>query len=458
MLRLVVWFFFSILVVGAIWDRYEIDDVNEVDIEGADGIDFADFDEDGLDDAVVCYETSGRVSAFFDPGKKSVRKPWPTIVISNHSVGAEMSIWVDADGDGCLDVCVLRERGGWVVEIFWCDPESKKEDYWLHDIFPHAPQLEWMYGVANDVNRDGNMDIIVGSKGGPFGDVGWLEAPSQQDKRNTSAWAYHKIANATWIMSMFVRDMDGDGEGDLAVTDRSALFRWFQYPGIELVKEFWPEYPVGQRNEPTGESTKMLKFGGFGDVNGDGMTDAVAATDFDSGTHGVTIYYRTTPDHTFPEWAPSEFILLPPSDSQAKAANPGDLTLDGKMEIAYSCVAYGIWSQCVGYFVAHNRGDDPSSTWEFVDISGQIGKKFDDIILRDIDQDGDLDMVTCEEVEDLGVIWYENPFQKKPGGVSTLFILVVVLVVSTLLILCTVTLFVLIRNMHSSQEFQYKII
>ena len=27
----------------------------------------------------------------------------------------------------------------------------------------------------------------------------------------------------------------------------------------------------------------------------------------------------------------------------------------------------------------------------------------------DLDGDGDLDLITCEEVADLGVIWYENP-------------------------------------------------
>ena len=29
--------------------------------------------------------------------------------------------------------------------------------------------------------------------------------------------------------------------------------------------------------------------------------------------------------------------------------------------------------------------------------------------VADIDGDGDLDLLTCEEVHDLGVFWYENP-------------------------------------------------
>ena len=43
------------------------------------------------------------------------------------------------------------------------------------------------------------------------------------------------------------------------------------------------------------------------------------------------------------------------------------------------------------------------------DISGAAGTKFDRMELVDLDDDGDLDVITCEESESLGVIWYENP-------------------------------------------------
>jgi hypothetical protein len=37
------------------------------------------------------------------------------------------------------------------------------------------------------------------------------------------------------------------------------------------------------------------------------------------------------------------------------------------------------------------------------------GVKHDLVELIDLDDDGDLDLLTCEEVTNLGVIWYENP-------------------------------------------------
>ena len=47
-----------------------------------------------------------------------------------------------------------------------------------------------------------------------------------------------------------------------------------------------------------------------------------------------------------------------------------------------------------------------------MDISGTIeGVKFDRIETIDLDGDGDLDVLTCEERDNLGVIWYENPLR-----------------------------------------------
>jgi hypothetical protein len=49
------------------------------------------------------------------------------------------------------------------------------------------------------------------------------------------------------------------------------------------------------------------------------------------------------------------------------------------------------------------------------EVSGPAGIKFDRIELCDIDGDGDLDVLTCEErhmKRGLGVFWYENPRKK----------------------------------------------
>ncbi|MCA9412820.1 MAG: hypothetical protein KC944_16520, partial [Candidatus Omnitrophica bacterium] len=48
--------------------------------------------------------------------------------------------------------------------------------------------------------------------------------------------------------------------------------------------------------------------------------------------------------------------------------------------------------------------------WESYSISGdKVGIKFDLLEMIDLDGDGDLDLLTCAERENLGVFWYENP-------------------------------------------------
>jgi hypothetical protein len=55
--------------------------------------------------------------------------------------------------------------------------------------------------------------------------------------------------------------------------------------------------------------------------------------------------------------------------------------------------------------------------WDRGEISGVPGSKYDNVVLDDIDGDGDLDVVTSEQNGNsnadpsgrLGVVWYENP-------------------------------------------------
>lgn len=84
----------------------------------------------------------------------------------------------------------------------------------------------------------------------------------------------------------------------------------------------------------------------------------------------------------------------------------GDIDLDGKADIVFSCEGAGgrsgvMWMSC--------REAATDRLWDAHEISGAEGSKFDLVQLLDLDGDGDLDVITCEERENLGVIWYENP-------------------------------------------------
>jgi hypothetical protein len=55
------------------------------------------------------------------------------------------------------------------------------------------------------------------------------------------------------------------------------------------------------------------------------------------------------------------------------------------------------------------RSSPTAPAWDPHEISGLDGIKHDLVQLLDLDNDGDLDVITCEETKNLGVFWYENP-------------------------------------------------
>ena len=84
----------------------------------------------------------------------------------------------------------------------------------------------------------------------------------------------------------------------------------------------------------------------------------------------------------------------------------GDVDLDGRADLIAACE--GATPPASGVFWLA-RGEPGGQGWIASDISGPAGIKFDLVPLIDLDQDGDSDVVTTEEAEGLGVVWYENP-------------------------------------------------
>jgi hypothetical protein len=192
-------------------------------------------------------------------------------------------------------------------------------------------------------------------------------------------------------MSLRAADMDGDGDEDILISDRKGPARgvlWLDNPGIAQAASV-PRWTERRLNGIDAE----VMFLDRGDVVGDPQPDVVVA----ARDRGILILQ-------WPTLAIRE-IPIPHDCGVGKAVAIGDIDLDGQADIVFTCEAADQHRSGARWL----RKTQSESSWKDHEISGPRGIKFDRIELLDLDEDGDLDVLTCEERDNLGVIWYENP-------------------------------------------------
>jgi len=98
---------------------------------------------------------------------------------------------------------------------------------------------------------------------------------------------------------------------------------------------------------------------------------------------------------------------MPSWTGGTKGIAVGDIDGDGTADLVFTCEGAKAPLAGAGWFRQQRKGD--RTTWRPIDLAGPTGLKYDRIELRDLDGDGDLDLVTCEERDHNAVFWYENP-------------------------------------------------
>jgi len=375
------------------WARHTIDDT----LRGADGVRLADVTSNGWLDIATPWEEGGGVRVYLHPGPEAVHKPWPAVTVG--AVGSpEDAVFVDLDVDGAADVVSCSEGAVRTVWIHWAP--QRPVDYrdpaaWQTQALPAVEGThQWMFSLPLPITGRYGPDLVVGSKG-RGARLGWLEAPA--DARDLAAWRYHPLAEVGWIMSLRAADMDGDGLRDVVVTDRRGPDRgcyWLANPGPgSALREPWLCHQIGGGNHE-------VMFATLADLEGDGLVDVVAAT---AGKELLYFQRLSGDGRRWKEWP----IPIPPSAGTGKSVAVGDVNLDGRSDIVFSCEHADEGRS--GVMWLSGCGQPTGGCWSAHDISGPAGVKFDLVECYDVDGDGDLDVVTCEERAGLGVIWYENP-------------------------------------------------
>src|SRR5262249_50068751 len=149
----------------------------------------------------------------------------------------------------------------------------------------------------------------------------------------------------------------------------------------------WVRHPIGA------EDVEVM-FLKIADLDGDGRLDIVAA----AREFGLRIFRRKPGPGV--AWEASS-IDLPKETGTAKGVAVGDMNGDGKLDIVMTCENA---QDRLGVVWFSQRGSISDRTWNVHDIDGGAGVKYDLVEAIDLDGDGDLDVLTCEEKENLGVV------------------------------------------------------
>lgn len=374
---------------GMPWLRHTID----AGSRGADGVRLGDINGDGLPDIASGWEQGSEVRVYLNPGPEKARDRW-SYAVAGQVKSPEDAVFIDLNHDGQLDVVSSTEGGERTVYAHF-SPSGPSGNLtaspWITLAFPALQKAsQWMFALPLQIDQKRGVDLVVGSKGAS-GQIGWLQAPENGEL--LADWKWHRLAQADWVMSLRSLDLNGDGLTDIAFSQRNGPesgIWWLENPGPERLYQPWKKrYVAGKGAE--------VMFMDYGDLNADGWEDFIAATrDGD-----LVAAYRERAEH--PRWK-EESIPMPGKTGTGKAVAIGHIDGDGVPDLVVTCENS---ENATGVFWM-KRG--PMGKWEAREISGrEEGVKFDRIELIDLDGDNDLDVLTCEERHNLGVIWYENP-------------------------------------------------
>ena len=380
------------------WRRHTIDDSSR----GADGVRLADVNQDGRLDIATGWEEGGQIRVYLQPAPEQTKNPWPAVTVGKVR-SPEDAVFVDLDQDGAVDVVSCCEGRNRSIFVHWAPKDAAKyldEQAWMTAAIPATRSKQaWMFALPLQVDNREGPDLVVGSKGAEAS-IGWLQAPS--NPRILEDWRFRPLYSAGWIMSLQAHDVDEDGDLDVLASDRKGENRGLLWLEREAIgKRDRVSDRVFIKTHRIGDSVGEHMFLTHGNLDGDGLMDVLCA----QRGYPIRWYERTGPDL----WHRRE-IKLPPGCGTGKGVALGDVDLNARTDVVFSCENASGSKSGVRWMSMERQGK--SIVWEDHEISGPEGIKFDRLELLDLDADGDLDVLTCEERANLGVIWYENPLRE----------------------------------------------
>ena len=312
---------------------------------------------------------------------------------------AEAVAAADIDRDGTIDVV----GGG---SLAWWSRDGSGWTRRLIDNFAFVPSGGLLAVTVADLDRDGDPDIA----GTSFFNVFWWEndgTPLDEAGGGLgTSWTRHEVSQGHGqLRGIEIADLDRDGFGDLVAVDLAdGEVRWWRNDGspadgVGGDGNSWTEGVIDDLTEAPRSAVPR-------DVDRDGDVDILVASQISQAAPGRLVWWLN--DGSGTAWTPQNV-----GSSTPLSAAAGDVDRDGDIDVL---PAIGTGSAPGQIILYRQEAPVDGTDWTLVnDLGGFDSGEFfpTDVVLGDLDLDGDLDAVSSVQFSDR-VYWWENP--DSPGG------------------------------------------
>ena len=384
--------FIALIYFSQLWSSWDLQTIDN-SLHGADGVRFSKQDGNQIK-LLTGWEESGFTCLYSknndsnDIWKKEIIGKTPNVedaIFIHYNKKQELMIMSFCEGETISIFLHMKDfqLGRWTQQILNTPPSNE----------------QWMTGEG-ELFVDGKSYVIAGGKNNS------KIYAFQKPEVNNDNLKWYELSEVSWTMSIIIEDIDEDGDNDILFTDRNGKNRgcwWLENPNnlSDVIK--WSKHRIGS------EQTSEYMFADTSDINGDGLKDIIIVTNESPYStfkiwQSASIRLYLKKDNSGKHWE-QKLLRFPAFTGSAKGVKCGDIDNDGMDDIVVTCE--NAFKGRVGVFAIMNEN---MHFKEVEYVSGPNGIKFDQIQLLDIDSDGDMEILTTEEWDNLGLIYYDNPY------------------------------------------------